>query len=301
MKPTNLVDMSDEQCRALLALGTGFGGLDFQAARFAFVLFAIDRFKRCIRVDEYYSQFEGLKVRAKFIHELCEFYGITGFLPVWSDAANPQDIMEMNAHWVEGWVKCDACGALWPTMGKRCDNRECRGKGPGQPGEPMHVTSKIRCGAVAQENKLRRVAVERINDALDRDILLYRTGIEYDWMLGRTSTEEGVPQHSSRLLWEAENWSYPKMAPGKSQDEDPDDHTADGADFMAAQRYALMSYWRQAKFPHDYGKYEDDRGHPFDYKKRQFVEPPHAFDELQGAGRALRAPRVIAPRPRGIR
>jgi hypothetical protein len=258
-----------------------------------FVLFAIDQWKRAIRIDEYFSQFEGLKLRAFTIHRMCQFYGVDRLLPIWGDAANPQDIMELNAHFRDGWEVCPNpdCRAQWPhRTATRCG--KCQ-----HSGTPDHETSKLRVVAVAQENKLRKVAVERVNDALDRDVLLYRTGIEYDWFHGRTSDNEGTPMLSSRLLWESENWSYPTMKPGEAQDENPDDDTADGADFMAAQRYALMSHWRKAKFPQDFGRYENDRAEPFDFKNRRFKEVPHAADLITGPTNR-RMPAVSMPRPR---
>ncbi|MGH9884639.1 MAG: hypothetical protein ACREBE_03875 [bacterium] len=293
VQPANRIDLSDDECRELLALNTGFGGIDFQAARFAFGLYAIDKYRRAIRIDEYFSQFEGLKLRAFTIHRMCQFYGVMGMLPIWGDAANPQDIMELNGHFRDGWDVCADCGEQWPGReAAKCGTCHCA--------KQTHETSKLRVVGVANENKLRKVAVERINDALDRGMVLYRTGIEYQWMLGRTSTEEGTLMTGSRLEWESENWSYPKMRPGEAQDENPDDNTADGADMMAQQRYALMSHWRKAKFPKDFGKYEDDRAHQFNFQKRKFVEPEHAVDLVQNPSRRL-SPRVAAPRPRGIR
>jgi hypothetical protein len=53
------------------------------------------------------------------------------------------------------------------------------------------------------------------------------------------------------LMWEIQNWAYPKPADGKAQKQDPDDNTADGADAIASTRYAIMSWWRAAKQPSD--------------------------------------------------
>jgi hypothetical protein len=292
LQPANMIDLSDDDCRELLARKTGFGGVDFQAARFAFVLYATDQYGRAIRIDEYFSQFERLGKRAFVIHRMCQFYGVMGMLPIWGDAANPQDIMELNGHFRDGWDICLACNELWP----RHDATRCAKCGAGEK-DRGHETSKLRVLAVGQENKLRRPAVEKINDKMDHGLLLFRTGIEYDWMLGRTSSSEGKPMRCSRLLWESDNWSYPQMKPREAQDENPDDDTADGADFMAAQRYACMSHWRKAKLPQDFGFYEHDRAEPFDFKKRAFKEVPHAVDLITSpSGR--RAPPVNAPRPR---
>ena len=50
-------------------------------------------------------------------------------------------------------------------------------------------------------------------------------------------------------MWEQENWAFPNPLEGRSQDQNPDDNTADGADFMAAFRYAVMSRLKPAKKP----------------------------------------------------
>ena len=52
----------------------------------------------------------------------------------------------------------------------------------------------------------------------------------------------------SRLLYEINAWAYKAPRDEKAQDQSPDDNTADGADMIAASRYALMTFWHGAKF-----------------------------------------------------
>jgi hypothetical protein len=268
----HLIDMTDADAMDFIANGRAFGGIDFGAWRFAFVLRAIDSHRRVVRIDEYFSQKESLETRAKTIHEMCQFYGIKGMIPIWGDAANPQDILEINLAFRRGWLE----------GGKT-------------------VTSKLRVVAVASENKARVVAVERMNNALDANALLYRRGVAYDWRLGMNAGSEGTSMHGSRLLWEIDNWSYESPRPGEAQSQNPDDDSADGADLVAADRYALMSHWRAAKAPIDYGVYENDRAEPIDYKKGKFKEPPHAVDMFIGGNTGRRSPRVSMPRVRAGR
>jgi hypothetical protein len=49
-------------------------------------------------------------------------------------------------------------------------------------------------------------------------------------------------------MYEIVNWRYPDPKEGQAQDQDPNDNTADGADMVAALRYAVMSHWRAPKF-----------------------------------------------------
>ncbi len=52
----------------------------------------------------------------------------------------------------------------------------------------------------------------------------------------------------SRFIWEINNWQYPSdETSGKAQKDDPDDHSADGADMMAMIRYLVMFWWGRDK------------------------------------------------------
>ncbi|MCU1451397.1 MAG: phage protein [Acidimicrobiales bacterium] len=276
------IDLTDDECRALIADGlrskrlSVFGGLDFGAWRFAFTLWVVTAKGVVIRIDEYFAQRlegeAGLAERARGIHETCEYYGIPveeKGIPIWGDSANPTDIYEINLGWKNGWVGDDG----------------------------HQVTSRLRCVATMPDGKLRKTAVERTNNLLDTNTLRFRRGIAYEWRLGMNAGSEGTPQFGSRLVWEAENWSYGIPKAGEEQDQDPDDSTADGADMMASSRYGLMSAFAATKLPVEVGHHPDDRKPPFDVRKQKFVQPVHLADLLSEGGRKI--PRVQMPRPRG--
>lgn len=269
---THQVDMTDAEARELVAMGRAFGGIDFGWWRFAFTLWGVDRHGAVTQIDEYFSQQETASTRARHIHELCQFYGITGMLPIWGDAANPQDIAEMNRAFQRGWPDDDG----------------------------VQVKSKLRVVAVSSENKARRVAIDRLNDLLDRRALLFRRGIGSDhaWWQGKNAGNEGTQMRGSRLLWEIDNWSFPVPKEGDPQAQDADDKTADGADMVASMRYAIMSGWRAALAARDFGVVPEDKAWAIDWKKGRLKEPPHALDLLVQKGRASRAPGIRRPRPR---
>jgi len=240
----HLEDLTDDEARAIVALGSVFGGLDFGAWRFAFVIRASDAAGRVHQVAEYFQQrgpAQNHDTHARAIDALAKHYGAPS-LRIWGDAANAQDIVELNR-------------AL------------------------KRIKSRARVVPVAQENKIRKVSVDRINDLLDRNALTYRRGVAHAmtavlavqdwpnpqdptgpairrptdeflmWQLGHNAASAGEPMEGSRLLWEVEHWSYPVPVEGKAQGQDPDDHTADGADMCAADRYGIMSWLRPGKEP----------------------------------------------------
>lgn len=243
------VDMTLAQIRDLVGLGSVFAGIDFQAWRFAFLLFAADEHGVAIRIGEIFSQREELSVRARRIHELCELLHIVNRdrlvvprVPIWGDSANPQDIMEINAAFKRGWRV--------PTG--------------------RHVVSPLRVVGVGNDAKLRRPAVQRINDKLgERAIRFVRVlprvnAADDHWLLGYNAGSSGTPMRGSRCIWEMDHWAYKTPIEGKVDlKEDPDDHTADGADMMACGRYALMSWWKPAK------PRTDEDTDPFDPKVLQ--------------------------------
>jgi hypothetical protein len=72
-------------------------------------------------------------------------------------------------------------------------------------------------------------------------------GAGHTWQLGYNVGSSGTPMTGSRLIWEINHWSYAVPQDGKAQLQVPDDHSADGADGMAAFRYGHMSWWRAGK------------------------------------------------------
>lgn len=237
----HLVDLTLPQIQQLVKLGRPFAGIDFGAWRFGFVLRAADTAGRAIRIGEIFSQREEAAVRAKRIHDLCELVGIVRGekllyrFPIWGDAANPQDIIEMNAAWSRGWR--DA------KTGKQ-------------------ITSPLRVVAVGSDAKMRKAAVERINDKLGARAIVYvrnaLTGAtamggpvyvgQTHWLLGYNAGSGGTMMRGSRLVWELQHWAY-KIPPEGKVDlkQDPDDMSADGADMIAADRYGLMSWYQPGK------------------------------------------------------
>lgn len=207
----NLVDLTDADVKELVKMGRVFAGQDFGAWRFAFTLYAVDRGGVVFAIDEYFSQREELMTRAKAIIALCDRWAIKQLL-IQGDAANPQDILELNA--------------AFKKLG-----------------------SKLRVIAVAMENKRRAASVERINKLLVAGAFLIRRtiGNHLLWREGFNAGSAGTEMKGSRLLWEIGKWAYPIPQEGKAQAQDPDDHTADGADAIASMRYALMSWLKPAK------------------------------------------------------
>lgn len=191
-----------------------FAGLDFGWWRWALVLCAVDRAGRFWVVDEVFSQAEDHSTRAQRLHDLFVEYRLPSNVMTYGDAANPQDIREIN-------VKLSEIG------------------------------SPYRVRAVKAGDKLRALATERVNDLLAAGRLIFRRelGDNQSWRLGMTGQYEGSIIRGSRLLWELSRWAYPdpRMNPKGDallpQDQSPDDKTADGADAIAALRYAVMSEW----------------------------------------------------------
>lgn len=227
----HLEDLSDEEARRLVRMGQVFGGIDFGAWRFAFVLRAADETGRLHQIAELFSQREELEARARAITAICKHYDCPKTLRVWGDSANPTDIMELNA-------------AL------------------------KRIMSPYRVQGVAAQNKIRLTGVERMNDLLARNALFYRRSVAslthqallaqwpallYEgtppdtrtWMLGYNAASAGTQMEGSRLLYELTKWAYPVPKEGEAQNQDPDDHTADGADAVSADRYAIMSWWKE--------------------------------------------------------
>jgi phage terminase large subunit-like protein len=200
--------------KVLVSRGKVYCGIDFGLWRFAFVAAVVDRIGRMHIVEEYFSQREDLDTRAKAIHDLLTRLGAPKGTPIWGDCANPTDVLELN----------------------RCFSR---------------ISSPYRVTGVAAENKIRKTAVQRVENLLNRQSLLVRRGIGegQTWYLGQDASSFGKAVQGSRLTWELNNWLYPKNpTEGKLQKDDPDDATADGADLIAALRYLVMSWWSKAKF-----------------------------------------------------
>jgi hypothetical protein len=221
----HLESLDDEHCMALVKLGGAFGGIDFGSWRFAYQLRATDRAGVPHQIAEYFSQNESLERRARCIHAINTHYGVQRTVRVWGDTANQTDINELNVNF-------------------------------------KRIGSPYRVVPVGMENKVRRTSIERLNELLDRKAIRYRRDVHRHvaripieppispaWLLGYGAARPGTEIQGSRLQWEMKHWKYPIAKDGKAQGQDPDDHTADGADLISAERYAIMSWWKSPKEP----------------------------------------------------
>lgn len=196
-----------------------YGGVDFGAWRFAFVLIAIDENDVAWLIDERFiqrGQYNDVldakdvivqKGRAREIHDCVTGWGVSPeqWLGI-GDCANPQDLVELNSAMIR-------------------------------------IKSPYLFAAVHANNKIIAAGVERIGARLGDGRLLVRDGIGagQTWMLGMKAGSAGSPVEGSRWRWEIDNWMYAEAKDGKAQDDAPNDHSADGADMMAATRYVVMT------------------------------------------------------------
>lgn len=140
--------------------------------------------------------------------------------------------------------------------------------------------------AVAQEAKARAASVRRLNDLLAGKKLLFRRdlGHRMKWRKGLATNNQGEPMTGSRLLWEVREWRYPEPKEGEAQRQDPDDDTADGADAIAALRYLVMTWWRQARYDVPDPEPEIDYDHHF----HELMEHLDRVHKAREAGRRIR-------------
>jgi phage terminase large subunit-like protein len=202
-----------EAARALVRRGAVVGGVDFGLHRFAFVLAAADSSKELVLLAEYFSQGESLKVRAEEIDRILTRLEVKPHqVRLVGDCANPTDILELNLAFAA-------------------------------------IKSEFRVAAVMGELKIIKAGILRILGLLAEGKLTRsaRLGEDLQWHEGRTAEKPGRPVMGSRLLWELNNWRWPKTTELKPEQRDvPDDHSADGADMMAALRYLVMAWWFEA-------------------------------------------------------
>lgn len=248
------------QKRALAAGGQPIGMCDFGAWRFCWLLALPDEAGRLWVTEEVFSQKERMGVRARKIEAVLERLGLVDVpFITWGDAANPTDIEELNA--------------------------------------ALETTSvRMRVAPVGMDGKLRKAGVERVNELLDTDALLLANdlGEGQEWRAGWNAASQGVALVGSRLRWELPKWKYPIPKEGEAQKQDPDDHTADGADALAALRYGVMTYWAAKQKPVPDPRHREsedqhpgwDRGNPEGLARRDTripepvpERPAHARDE----------------------
>ena len=188
-------------------------GVDFGYWRFAFVHIVVDRAGRGHVVGEIFSQKEDLSVRAKKLHEHLVEWNAPHMTRLWGDAANPTDIVELNR-------------------------------------ELTRLESPYKVRPVRAEHKARQASVTLVNRLFHRGALLLDRNLNNRsaWRLGQSAANDGRPQIGSRLFYEMSQWRYPRPKDGMPQSQDPSDDSADGADCVAALRYAVMSQFRAPGF-----------------------------------------------------
>ena len=188
-----------------------YTGIDFGYWRFAAVLIGVNPAGKVHALDEVFSQKEALSVRAERVRDMLVRWAGGLAVSLVGDAANPTDIFEINKS--------------FRTLG------------------PWRVTS------VKAENKARKASVDRLNNLMFTNNFLVRgdIGAGHRWKMGWNASSEGVEVLGSRMLYEFGAWSYPEPRPGEAQKGDPDDNTADGADSIAALRYAVMTALMKGK------------------------------------------------------
>lgn len=243
----HLENLPDDEARELVALGQAFASIDFGSWRFGFVLRAVDRKGRLRQIGELFIQRQNSDYKAKLIDAVCRYYGCTSALPIWGDCANQAEIADLNAAFER--LARDRENTAAKTMGGYEFNY------PNRDRHPFTVTP------ILQKSKIKDAGIERMNDLLDRDAMLYRRNVMRHmqlavedilgddapdirgWRLGFSASSAGTPMQGSRLQWEAGKWAYPPPVEGHAQAQEPDDHTADGADLTDADRYGVMSFW----------------------------------------------------------
>lgn len=192
--------------------GKAYAAIDFGSWRFAFGLAITTTDGELRLIDEMFSQREDLEQRARKITRIMQERGIPEDTVIVGDCANPTDITELELAF------------------QRISS-------------PYHVIP------VDAHNKIRMAGVERLENLLNRGAFKIRKGLGEDqtWLLGQNAARSGKPIMGSRFVWEINNWQYPNDDNGKAQKDDPDDHSADGADMMAMIRYLVMFWWQKSE------------------------------------------------------
>jgi phage terminase large subunit-like protein len=212
--------LTAEQLQALVAKGRHYGAIDLGKWRFWFGWGIVGVDGELTIVGEVFSQNEDIDVRARKIDELLTAHEAPESIQIRADNADPKMIEELNA-------------AL-----------DRRG-------------SKYFVSAVEAKHKIKNAGILRVESLLNRKALfVLRTplrppGDNGTWRLGMSASAPGKPVEGSRLIWEMNNWQYPKLADGKIQKDEPDDATADGADACDGVRYMVMTWLGPIELVHE--------------------------------------------------
>lgn len=220
--------LTDEQLQSLVARGRHYGAIDLGKWRWIFLWGIVGPDGELTIVGEVFSQNEDVDTRARRLDELLTKWDVPGIeaarvdghgsarsgIIIRADNADPKSIEELNA-------------AL--------DRRK----------------SKYLVAGVEAAAKIKSAGITRVESLLNRKALFVRRGLGAGevWRLGMSTSGLGKPVEGSRLVWEMNNWQYPKAIDGKVQKDEPDDATADGADGCDGLRYLVMTWLGPMEVP----------------------------------------------------
>ena len=215
--------MTEEQLIALCETGRHYGAIDLGKWRWIFIWGIVGPDGELTIVGEVFSQNESVDVRAKRLNDLLTKYDVPGIeqakegektrdaIIIRADNADPSSIAELNQ-------ALDRLGSKYLVAG------------------------------VDGYAKTKKAGIDRVESLMNRGAFFVKRDLgDIDperrvWRLGMSTSGMGKPVEGSRLIWEMNNWQYPKAIDGKVQKDEPDDATADGADGCDGVRYLVMTW-----------------------------------------------------------
>lgn len=211
-------DRTVEQIKAMVPKCRQYGAVDLGKWRFGFVWAQIEGDGTLAWTGEIFSQNEDVDTRAMKIDTMLTQYEVPADIIIRADNADPKGLAELNAalerrHSKYFIVPVDAADKL---------------KAAGI----LRLESLLNRGATWVWRSLGTAAMWPI-------VPKWFTGV---WRVGQNASSLGKPVEGSRLIWEWNNWQYPKAIDGKVQKDEPDDASADGADCCDAARYLVMAW-----------------------------------------------------------
>lgn len=193
-------------------------GIDTGSWRFAMVIAALDSAERLHVVKELWSSQETTDQRMRRLIDALDWLGCEPEdVRIWHDPGGGVDTNDLKAAMKrQGW----------------------RGRLPSPASKAMFK------GADNKKVRYRRASYQRIMDLMSRGQLLFADGLEDDaslkWEIGASINQRGREKTGSRLIWELKNLRWENPKDGKTQRDDPDEASADGADMLAALRFIAM-------------------------------------------------------------
>ncbi|MFW6083749.1 MAG: hypothetical protein ACODAA_00880 [Gemmatimonadota bacterium] len=192
-------------------------GIDTGSWRFTMLLAALDSADRLHVFKEFWSSQETTDVRMRRLIDYLEEIGCAPEdVRIWHDPGGGVDTTDLRAAMKrQGWT-----GRL-----------------------PQQGSKAMVKGADNKKVRYRRASYQRIMDLMSRGQLLFAADLEEDdlgWEIGASTKQRGKPMDGSRLIWEIKNLRWEDPADGRTQRDDPDEASADGADMIAALRFIAM-------------------------------------------------------------